>query len=175
MRPWRRLTAALLLPVALLVVVLEDVVWRGARACLNAFRLLRPVRLLTWQLGRLPGWAALPLFLIPEGIGKAGEFWALWLLVRGHTHSAVAVYVAVRLVAALIAVFVYHACEAALLRIGWFAALVRWIGAVRDWALALTQPLRTRLHRLVRAAPGWLVRVFNVQRRRVETRWRDRS
>jgi hypothetical protein len=166
---WRRhLLDALLLPAALVVVVLEDVVWAGARAVLRALVRLPPVRQLHHQMGRLPGWAAVPLFLVPEAGARAGEVWAVALLVRGHTVSFLLVYTLVRLLATLVAVFVYQACETALLRIVWFAALVRWTQASRDWTLAKLRPLRDRLHAAVRLAPGLVARRFTAVRRWLE-------
>jgi hypothetical protein len=167
---WRRhLLNALLLPAALLVVLLEDVIWAGARAVLRWFGRLRAVRRLQALMGRLPGWAALPLFAVPEGVAKAGEVWAVTLLVRGHAVSFVFVYAVVRLFSTLLAVFVYMACEATLMRIAWFAALAGWVVAVRDWSLARLQPLRARLHVAAQHAPGTVTRRFTSLRR-----WLDR-
>lgn len=167
---WRRhLLNALLLPAALVVVLLEDVVWAGARAVLRWFARLRAVRGLQSLMGRLPGWAALPLFAGAECIAKAGEVWAVALLVRGHAVSAVLVYALVRLFSTLLAVFIYMACETELLRIAWFAALVRWVVAVRDWSLARLQPLRARLNAVAQSTPGAVMRRFMSLRR-----WLDR-
>ncbi|WP_264713855.1 hypothetical protein [Limobrevibacterium gyesilva] len=167
----RRLLTALLLPVALVVVVLEDVVWAGALIVLRRLAELAAIRALATALRRLPGWAALPLFLVPEGVGRVGELWAVVLLVHGHTLSAALVYVLVRLLATLMAVFVYHACEPALLRIRWFAVLVGWARRVRDWAKARLQPLRARIRMAGRTAPGLVVRRFVATRRWIERRW----
>lgn len=147
MRRWLNL---LLLPLALVVVVLEDVLWAGAIAVLRLFAGLPPVQRLRHGLAGLPGWAALPLFLVPEALGKLGEFWALALMARGQFSNGVLAYIAVRSVATLIVVFIYHACEPALLRVRWFAALVRTMHWVRDWALAKIRPARDRLRAFVR-------------------------
>jgi hypothetical protein len=174
-RSWRRyLLDALLLPAALVVVVFEDVVWGGARAVLRALERLPPVRGLHRQMGRLPGWAAVPLFLVPEGAARAGEVWAVALLLRGHTVSFLLVYLLVRLFATLLAVFVYQACKEALLRIGWFAMMARWIQAARDWALAKLQPLRDRMSAVSRTAPGLVARRFTAVRRWLERHLRGR-
>jgi len=138
----RRLRDLVLLPVALVVVVLEDVVWAGLRALLLRLAGLPPLRRLELVIGHLPGWAALPLFLVPEGLGRAGELWALALLVGGHVGAAVTVYVLVRVVATLVAVFVFHACESTLLGYRWFARLVARVRRVRDWAAAMVLPWR---------------------------------
>lgn len=148
----RALLDAILLPTALVVVVLEDVVWAGLKLVLRQLAALPALKRLEARLGRLSGWAALPVFLVPELIGRIGEFWAVALLVGGHVAAAVWVYAGVRLVSTLIAVFVYHACEAALLRLRWFAAMVGWLARVRDWAKAQTADLRARLKVRLRGA-----------------------
>jgi hypothetical protein len=166
---WRRLLLdALLLPAALVVVVFEDVIWAGAAAVLRALGRLPPFRRLHRQMGRLPGWAAVPLFLIPEGAARAGEVWAVALLLRGHVVSFVLVYALVRLLATLLAVLVYQACKPALLEIPWFASLVEWTSGVRDWALCQVQPLRDRVIAVGRLAPGVIGRRFSAVRRWVE-------
>ena len=121
-------------------------------------------------LGTLSGYVALPIFLVPELIGRGGELWSIALFVRGNAMSGVIVYASVRLVAALLAVFVYHACEAALLRIRWFAATVDWVGRVRDWAMAKITPLRNRIVMIGGAAPGLIAKQYTVTRRWVAVR-----
>ena len=168
-RSWRNhLLDVLLLPAALVVVLFEDVVWAGARAVLRALVRLSPIRKLHRRMGRLPGWAAVPLFLVPEGGARAGEVWAVALLLHGHTVSFLLVYGLVRLLATLLAVFVYQACKPALLQLAWFATLVRWTSASREWALARLQPLRDRMQNAARATPGVVARRFTAVRRSLE-------
>ena len=146
----RRWLNLLLLPLALLVVVLEDVLWAGALAVLRRLAGLAALQRLRAVLAALPGWLALPLILVPEALGKLGEFWALALLAHGRVVGGVLAYVAVRAVATLIVVFIYHACEPALLRVRWFAAVVRAMHWVRDWALAKLRPARDRVRAFIR-------------------------
>ncbi len=155
-RPLRRLLNLLLLPFALLMVVLEDVVWAGAVAVLRAVRLAAPVRALEAWLGTLSGYAALPLFLIPELVGVAGKLWAIALLAGGHPLAALEAYVLIRLVCTLIAVFIYQACSPALLRLGWFARAVGWVHVARDWAMALLRPALAWGRTLIRRGRGRL-------------------
>ena len=162
------------MPVALLLILAEDVIWRGASAGLRQLRQLAAVRRVAAWLGALPGWLALVLFLIPEAVGRLGELWALVLMAQHHLSSAIAVYVLVRLLAALLAVFVFQSCEPALMRIAWFATLMRWIRAARDWAMALIRPTRDRLLAVIRSGPRLLGRRIAAQRRRLRTRrWRN--
>ena len=128
----RRLMNLLLLPLALLMVVLEDVVWAGALFVLRAVRRAGPVRAVEAWLGTLSGYAALPLFLVLEIVGFAGKIWAIGLVASGHPVAGLEAYVVIRLGSTLLAVFVYQACSPALLRIGWFARLVHWVHVARD-------------------------------------------
>ena len=56
------------------------------------------------------------------------------------------------------AVFVYQSCEVALLRIGWFATLVSWTRAVRDWSLAMIRPARQLLYEIGQRGPNLVMR-----------------
>lgn len=166
LRLLRRLPDLVLLPLAILVVVLEDVVWAGAVAVLRALRRAAPIRALDAWLQRLPGYAALPLFLVPEAVGFAGKLWAIALLARGHAMAALEAYVLIRLVSSLIAVFIYQACTAALLRIAWFARAVAWVHAARDWAVGLVRPLLARARALLARGRGRLgLRWLAIRRR----------
>jgi hypothetical protein len=155
-RPSRRPLNLLLLPLALLLVVLEDVLWAGTLAVLRGLRRAPPVRALEAWLRTLSGYAALPMFLVPEVLGKLGELWSFALLASGHPVAGIEAYVLIRLIGTLIAVFIYQACEPALLQIGWFARAVGWVHAVRDWAVGLVRPLISRMRALLRRGRGRL-------------------
>jgi hypothetical protein len=171
LRQWRRLLNWLLLPVALILVVLESVLWTGTRMLLHRVLHLAVIQGLRLWLAHLPGWAALPMFLVPEGVGRIGEVWSFVLLYRRHAVSAALVYILVRVVALLIAMFIYQACQPALLRIRWFARMVAWLTLLRDWTVALLyQPLRA----LVRHSPRHLRRRLAALRRCLDRRARRR-
>ncbi len=164
-RATRRPINLLLVPLALLLLVLEDVVWAGIAALLHQLRRAPPVAALSCALGRLPGPVALPLFLIPEVVGKLGELWSLALLAQGRPVAAVEAYVGVRLVSLVVAVFIYRSCEPALMRIAWFARAVGWVHAVRDWAMALVRPLLRPMRGMLRGAGGRLARRLSALKR----------
>jgi len=177
-RPWRRrLTDALLFPVALLVVLLEDVLWVAARDFLSAISHLWLLRQLRRGLGRLPGWAALPCFAVPELLGRVGEFWAFLLLFHHHVVGGVLTYVVVRVVATLIVLFIFQACEPALMRLRWFAWAIDRLQAARDWARARLAPVLVRLREAIRGSRGRLGIRFRALRRRLRRRppWTPRA
>lgn len=156
-----------LLPIALVVVVLEDVIWEGLRALLRGLDRLAWVRRADAWLRALPGWAALPIFLLLEVAGRVAEVWAFVLLAAGNVAGAVTVYLLVRIVGTLAAVFVYRACEAALLRYRWFAWVIDRIHWVRHWAVDALQPWRARLRALIGQARSRLAMRFIAMRRRL--------
>ena len=98
-----------------------------------------PLARLHAAIGRLPPGMALPLFLAPELCSRGGWAASAWLLLSGHPWRAAAVYGATRLLARGAALWIYAACEPALLRVAWFAALHRAAGRMRRAVLA---PLR---------------------------------
>ena len=141
----RRWYDLLLFPLALVIVVVEDVCWAAAKSALRWARARLPLHRLEVILHHLPGWAALPLFVIPEALGKLGELWALALIARGHFIGGVIAYCVVRIIATLIVVFIYHACEPALLQIRWFAAVIAWLRRLREWVMRAVRPQMERL------------------------------
>jgi hypothetical protein len=79
--------------------------------------------------------------------------------------SGVAVYALVRLVATLVAVFIYQACERALMGIAWFARAVGWVRLARAWAVELIRPPLARARLALRIGRGrWSARLAATRR-----------
>ena len=150
-RWWRILGYAVLLPPALVIVFVEDVLWAWCRNLLRALWTAWPLRMLTAWLARLPAPLAVLLFLLPEGASRLGTLWAALLLIKGHLLIAGVVYVAFKLVATLTAVLIWQACAPRLLSVRWFARLHAVALAAVVWTHERLAPLRLRLH-------GWLRR-----------------
>lgn len=145
----------------------EILLWRSAKWLgRRVSRRLRLPWLRAW-LGRLPPALALPMFLVPELASRAGAIWAAWLLLGGHYRAATILYVGSKVTASLVAVWIYGACEPALLKVGWFAQVRAQVLLARDWALAAIRrggrdrgPSRFTVHRrrvaakLAGAVPG---------------------
>jgi hypothetical protein len=165
----RGLDLLLLLP-ALLVVVLEHVLWAGSRAILHGIAGLGVVRMAQFWLGLLPPYAAVPLFLVPDLFSHAAGIWAAVLLARGHVVAATLIAVLFKGVATVVLVWIYQACEPALLRVAWFARLHHGVLAVRGCVLDRTRPLRDAALRRLRASvarAGWMGRRFQHLRMRL--------
>lgn len=171
------MTDVLLFPVALLVVLLEDVLWVAARNLLRTISDLWLFRQLRRGLGWLPGWAALPCFAIPELLGRVGEIWAFSLLLHHRLVAGVLAYIAVRSVATLIVLFIFQACEPALMGLRWFAWSIGRLQAARDWARARLAPVMGRLRASIGGSRGRLGTRFLALRRRLQRRplWARRT
>lgn len=143
---WRRLRDALLLPLALLLVPIDWVLREGSRV----LRRWPPVRHLEAQLARLPPWAILPLFLIPEAMSHIAGFYAAYLLAHRKLLAATAVVLLVKGTGLLLALWIYQACRPALMTIGWFAWGHGKLEAARRWSLVRIRPTWIRARGLLR-------------------------
>ncbi len=143
-RVLRFLLDTLLVPIAVVIVLIEDVLWAGALALLRRVNDLPAVRALRVQLERLPAAIALPLFLVPESVSHIAGAYATVLLAQGRVKAAILVGGLVKGLCTLLLVWIYQCCEETLLRVAWFARLHHWALAARDWAKAKFAPLRAR-------------------------------
>ncbi len=134
---------ALLAGPVLLVVAAERLVARVVWL-LRRINDLGPLRRLRGWLGRQPPSRALPMFLVPELTSRSGTVASAWLLVCGHPWQALSVYTTAKLFAGVVALWVYSACEPALLRIRWFAAAHGWVLQARHSLLAQPSAAATR-------------------------------
>ena len=140
----RWLLDTLLLPLAIVIVLIEDVLWKGALLVLRRVNAWPPVRALQIRLGQLPATIALPLFLIPEVLSHVAGAYATLLLAQGRWAAALAVGVLVKGSSMLVIVWIYQSCAETLLQVAWFARLHHWALAARDWAIAAVAPIRAR-------------------------------
>jgi len=141
----RFLLDALLIPLAVLIVLIEDVLWAGALRLLRGLNGLPAIRAAQARVGRWPASVALPLFLVPETLSHVAGAYATLLLAQGRIVTAAAVFTLVKGVCTLALVWIYQACEQTLLRVAWFAWLHHHALLARDWALALIAPLGAQL------------------------------
>ena len=150
-RKWRRLAEdILLLPLALLLMFFDHVIWSGAKALLTIVSRHPTVAALRLRLQRLPPLAVVFLFLIPEVFDHLGGLWATVLLVRGQVMAAAFAVIFIKGLAALVAIWIYQSCEDSLLSVGWFRRLHDWVIRWYGWVRARTAPLRHRARGLAR-------------------------
>lgn len=152
--PAHRLRDRLLLPLALLLVLFELTLQTIARMV----RHFGPLRRLEASIARLPPWAILPLFLIPEAMSHVGGFYAAYLLAHRKIVAATLVAILVKGVGLVVALWIYQACRPALMTIRWFAWLHGKVGAARLWAMQRIGPSLARVRRFMaglRALVPW--------------------
>ena len=144
----------LLLPLAIGVVLFDDVFWNAAQRLLRRLERLGVLRRARGWVRSLPAIAVLPLFLLPEATSHAAGFLGAFLLTKGKVTTAIILLVLVKGMATLAVVWIYQAASATLLAIPWFSWMHDAIGWVRDWSLSQVEPLRNalrdRLHRTSR-------------------------
>jgi hypothetical protein len=160
----------LLLPPALLLVVLEHVLWAGSRALLRRIADVAMVRASQHWLARLPPYVAVPFFLVPDLCSHVAGIWATVLLARGHVVTATLIVVIFKGAATVVLVWIYQACAPALLRVAWFARLHHSVLAARRWVLDRTRPMREAALRRLQASvvgTGWVGRRFRLLRMRL--------
>lgn len=134
MPPMRRSPSAerLTLLAAIVVVVLADSLrwlWLTGAAAVVRLGYWHRLSWLRARVARLPPAVALPLFLVPELCSRCGWLVSAWLLLDGDTRLALLVYAGSKLIAGVAAIWIYQACEPALMQIRWFAALSHRISA----------------------------------------------
>lgn len=177
----RWLLDALLIPVAVVLILAEDVLWAGALALLGRFRRLALVQTVQNGMARLPAFIVLPLFLVPEVFSHLAGFYVTLLLAQGHVVAATGM-MAVKLLCTLLLVWIYTTCQNTLLAVPWFARFHHLTTAMLAWAKAQVAPMRARARALLarlkfrsavaglrlrsrlRAARIWLARRWQTRR-----------
>jgi hypothetical protein len=151
----------LLLPPAVLYVIVEEVFWRGAKALLRQAARVPAIATVQKRLERLPAWAVLPLFLVPEVFSHIGGFWASYLLVRRAWLAALLVGIFIKGTATVMEVWIYLSCEQTLLSVRWFAWLHGKFKRGRNWVVDRIRPMLER----VRRRSGGIARRFGAMRK----------
>ncbi|MEW6256182.1 MAG: hypothetical protein AB1592_09505 [Pseudomonadota bacterium] len=166
-----RLVRPLLVALAA-VFLLEAWLWRRLGPMFTALADLIPFArlkaLLALWARRLPPYGALLLFLVPVALVEPLNGVALWGFSHGQWTLGAASLVVEKLVGVGLMAFVYGACEPQLMKIGWFAALVRLCLRAKAWADAEIAPLKARLLALrarVAREAGLLSRIAALRRR----------
>lgn len=144
----RWLLDTLLIPVAVLLILLEDVLWAGALAVLRALRRHAWVQAAQARLAALPAWVVLPLFVVPEALSHVAGFYVTILLAQGHVTAAMTM-IAAKLVCKLMLVWIYTTCQDTLMRVAWFARFHHWTTAWLAWAKAHLGPIKERFRAML--------------------------
>lgn len=141
--PRRIVRSLFTIPLALWV-FLEEWVWDAMLAAMAWLGRLPPVRWTEAQIGKLPPYAALIVFVVPGAILLPFKLAAFWLIAHGHAVYGMWVFVIAKIIGTALLARIFSLTKPALLTIGWFSTVYF---AITDW--------RDRLYAYVRALPAY--------------------
>jgi hypothetical protein len=101
----------------------------------------------------LPPWAALGVFIIPFIVLLPLKFLEVYFIATRNWLGAALVLLAAKLLGLGVTAFVFDATREKLMQMAWFARMYDWFMWARDWAHAMTEPVRERLRQL-----AWLLK-----------------
>ena len=151
-----------LLVLAFAIILLEETIWRWARALGTLLARIPLFAAIERLVPRLDAQLVLGLFLIPIALLFPVKLAALWLIGIGQAGLGLAAIVVAKLVGTALLARLFKLTQPALMQLGWFAnAYTRW----SVWKEAV----------LARVRASWAWRVGRVVKRRVAqriARWR---
>jgi len=122
----------------------------------------RLVNLIAWDhlkqkiartISGLPPWATLAVFIIPFIVLLPLKFLEVFLLAKRQWFAAVLVLLFAKLLGLGVTAFVFDATRDKLLQMAWFERMFDWFMWARDWAHAMTEPIRERVQQI-----AWLLK-----------------
>lgn len=128
--------------VAVLVVaytLLDELLFPLFRPAIRWLSELRLFQRLGALIGQLPPYVALVLLAVPFVIIEPAKVGALWVIATGHVIEGVVLLLIAQVLSLLICERIFHAAYEPLMRIGWFKAVLGWVFALRDRALAMAR------------------------------------
>jgi hypothetical protein len=136
--PLRFVGRVILAILLILWTLLEALLFPLLRPLLNALGRLRIFELIGAGIGRLPPYVALLVFAVPFVIIEPIKAFALYWFGVGHFIQGGILYLLAHIASIVIVERIYHAAREPLLRIGWFARLMKWLTELRrvgtEWA-----------------------------------------
>ncbi|RYG94125.1 MAG: hypothetical protein EON57_18840 [Alphaproteobacteria bacterium] len=126
--------------VAVLVVaytLLDELLFPLFRPAIRWLSSLQLFQRLGALIGQLPPYLALMLLAVPFVIIEPAKVGALWVIATGHVVEGMVLLLIAQVLSLLICERIFHAAYGPLMRIGWFKAVLGWVFALRDRALAI--------------------------------------
>ncbi len=169
----RRLLRPLWIVLALLF-LLEAWLWDHLRPVIAWAVDLLPWRRLKRSLKQaietLPPWAALGVFVVPFIVLLPLKFLEVYLIATRNWLGVAVVLLLAKLLGLGVTAFVFDATRDKLLQMVWFRALYDRVMWLRDWAHAITEPVRERLRQFAwllepQRAGRFLRRLMRLRRR----------
>jgi hypothetical protein len=105
------------------------------------------------QIGKLPPWATLIVFVVPLIVLLPLKFLEVYLLATRNWIGATLVLIAAKLLGLGVTAFVFDATRDKLLQMAWFRRMYDWFVWAREWAHEQIEPIRQRVQQL-----KWLLR-----------------
>ena len=134
--PPRRILSALLMPLGVILMLLEEYLWRGLKALMARLgRLPVVARVEARIIGLSPPWAAV-VFLVPGVVLFPFKLAALWAIANGHILWGLLVLAAAKLTATALFARLYTLCKPTLMTVGWFVRLHDMMTRAKLWAHA---------------------------------------
>ncbi|MBL8672174.1 MAG: hypothetical protein JNK11_16055 [Alphaproteobacteria bacterium] len=151
----------LLIGLAGVILLIEEVVWEALEPAVAWLHGLRLLQRLDAVLRQVSPWTAVVIFLVPEAVIVPTKFLALWLMAGGHAGLGMALFVAIKVLGTAVTVYLFTALKPKLMEITAFRACYEavmrfkatvhayllaqpWYVAARDAALAAVRDLRAR-------------------------------
>ena len=105
--------------------------FRPLVAWLSSLRIFEAIGVL---IGRSPPYLVLLMLAVPFVLIEPLKVFALYWIAVGHFIQGTVLLVFAHALSILTLERLYRSGEAQLAKIGWFARLMAWLGALRDWA-----------------------------------------
>ncbi len=143
--PVRRVVRPILLVVAALWLLAEELVWNVVADLVARLARLRLVARLEAQIARLGPYPAMALFLLPVAAVLPFKLYGTWLIATGHVVTGAGIIVIAKLGGTVFLTRLYDICRPRLLTIGWFARGHAWLMRVKR-----------RVHDALDRSPAWV-------------------
>jgi hypothetical protein len=142
-RTWRDIRRALrrfLEIVLILIILFEEWGWRPLAQALAWLARFRPWARVEAAIAALPPYPALFVFALPSALLIPLKFVALFLITKGYTLTAAALFVGAKVAGTALLARLFQLTRPALMRIAWFAraydTLMPWKTALEDYVRA---------------------------------------
>jgi hypothetical protein len=114
--------------------LLDQLLFPLFRPLLNALARLRVFEAIGALLGRLPPYVVLVVLAVPFVVLEPLKVFALYWLALGHIVQGGVLLIIAHALSILTLERLYQAGKPQLMKIGWFARVMGWLGGIRDWA-----------------------------------------
>ena len=150
-KPHNRFLSFILVPLGVLVMLVEEYLWRGLKSVMAQFGRLPLVARVEAHITTLsPGWAAV-VFVVPGIVLFPFKLAALWAMASGHLLWGLVVLLAAKLTATALFARLYTLCKPALMTVPWFVRLHDMMTRAKAWAHArlASWGIWQRAHRII--------------------------